>query len=212
LKLSKQEAFLFPKLKSVAKRKVHPFVLLGGSLIVVLLMTVLSCLWHYSYELNSRAFSSNPTPGSKSVSDVSNVAISTAPQPGNTTNATAVAPKPKSQSAQHVLASATPPDVKPSSVEVSLSINDVYKGEVSLAATGTQCDVLQKALEAGVITSLDMRYSAQYKTYAIYVINGQGDPGAIWWTYSVNGKSPPYGCSKTKVAQGDSVNWKYVKQ
>jgi hypothetical protein len=96
-------------------------------------------------------------------------------------------------------------------VAVSLSVNGVYMGKATLASTSNQCDVLSEALNAGLISNLDMRYNSQYKTYAVYVINNTGDSNAIWWTYQVNGKSPPYGCSSTAVHSGDSVNWQYVK-
>ena len=96
-------------------------------------------------------------------------------------------------------------------VMVELSVNGNPLGKVSLAASGNQCDVLVAALANGVIDSLDMRYYPQFKTQGVYVINGQGSTDAIWWTFTVNGKSPPYGCSNVPVADGDKVNWKYIR-
>jgi hypothetical protein len=112
--------------------------------------------------------------------------------PGNTSTANAPAPT-------------TP-------IEVSLTINDTYAGKVALPDGKNQCDVLQEALADNIINSLDMRYSSQYKTYAVYVINGVGDSGSVWWTYKVNGISPPLGCANVKAHDGDSVTWEYVKQ
>lgn len=96
-------------------------------------------------------------------------------------------------------------------LKVMLSINSVSKGTISMTAGSNQCQVLGQALQQGFIQSLDMRYSEQYKTMAVYVINGLGESNEIWWTYSVNGKPPPFGCSKMTVRNGDQVNWWYVK-
>ena len=102
-------------------------------------------------------------------------------------------------------------DTKEQTVTASLSVNGVTKGSVELASGSNQCSVLTQGLSAGLISDLDMRYSSQYGTQAVYVIDGVGDSKNIWWTFTVNGKSPPYGCSKISVNNGDSVNWKYVK-
>lgn len=96
-------------------------------------------------------------------------------------------------------------------IAVSLSINGHAKGSVKLTSGSTQCDVLSQALAEGVISSLDMRYISQYGTEGVYVIDGMGDPGVVWWTYQVNGHAPPYGCGYTTAHDGDSVNWQYVK-
>jgi len=96
-------------------------------------------------------------------------------------------------------------------VSVDLSVNSNHLGRVVLKKGDNQCSVLSKALSAGLIESLDMHYSSQYKTMAVYVIDGIGEPNQIWWTYTVNGKPPPFGCSKMPVSNGDRVNWNYVK-
>lgn len=209
------------KLRTVVKERVHPFVLLGASLAVVLLLTAFAGIWHHNYELSHQTQKSSEATAEQltvmgaadtpTLSQDITVSTDTAPTGGQPPrNAAKVLQN--AQPAQTPAAASPPQTPAPTSITVKLSVNDVYKGEVTLLQTSNQCDVLQKALESGVISSLDMRYSNQYKTYAIYAIEGQGDSGAIWWAYTVNGKSPPYGCSGTKVAAGDLVNWKYVKQ
>ena len=205
----------------------HPFVLLGVGLVAVLSFTTFAGIWHHNYELSHQVQKISSQPAAQQITlasaDSQEVSIQNTVSSAGTTPA--AIPK---KSAPHINSQQNTQPVQnnpvanqnpnpasaptPIAVTVKLSINSIYKGDVSLPETSTQCDILQKALEAGVISSLDMRYSSQYKTYAVYAINGQGDSGAIWWTFAVNGKSPPYGCSGTNVAAGDSVNWKYVKQ
>lgn len=100
---------------------------------------------------------------------------------------------------------------EPATITVSLTINDTFKGNVSLTEGSSQCDVLQQALADGLIGSLDMRYSSRYKTFGVYIIDGIGGNNAVWWTYKVNDKSPPVGCSSVKAHDGDSVLWEYQK-
>ncbi len=104
-----------------------------------------------------------------------------------------------------------PKNTQPVTASVALSVNGVAKGSVSLTQGSNHCNVLSAALNAGLISSLDMRYSSQYNTQAVYKINGQGDANNIWWTFRVNGASPPYGCSRLLVKNGDQVNWQYVR-
>lgn len=94
---------------------------------------------------------------------------------------------------------------------VTLYINNVNKGQIHLDSGMSQCQVLSQALQQGAIQSLDMRYSEQYNTMAVYVINGLGEANEIWWAYRVNGKPPPFGCSKMIAQNGDQVVWSYVK-
>ncbi len=96
-------------------------------------------------------------------------------------------------------------------IQVTLFINNMNKGQIYLDSGMTQCQVLSQALQQGAIQSLDMRYSEQYNTMAVYVINGLGEANEIWWTYRVNGKPPPFGCSKMIAQNGDQVGWSYVK-
>ena len=104
-----------------------------------------------------------------------------------------------------------PKNTQPVTASVALSVNGVAKGSVSLTQGSNHCNVLSAALNPGLISSLDMRYSSQYNTNAVYKINGQGDANNIWWTFRVNGASPPYGCSRLLVKNGDQVNWQYVR-
>lgn len=105
----------------------------------------------------------------------------------------------------------SPTSEKAAAITVGLTVNDTFKGNVSVPPGSNQCDVLTQALASGIIASLDMRYYAQYKTQGVFKIDGQGDSGAVWWAYKVNGKSPPYGCSYVQAKEGDSVKWEYVR-
>ena len=104
-----------------------------------------------------------------------------------------------------------PKNTQPVTASVALSVNGVAKGSVSLTQGSNHCNVLSAALNAGLISSLEMRYSSQYNTQAVYKLNGQGDANNIWWTFRVNGASPPYGCSRLLVKNGDQLNWQYVR-
>lgn len=103
-------------------------------------------------------------------------------------------------------------------VQVSLSVNKVFQGTVTLPETDNHCDVLREALKTGVISNLEMRYNSSYKTDAVYKINGIGESDTIGWVFEISGRdqpypspwSPPTGCSHVKIENGDSVNWKYV--
>lgn len=221
---------MFHKIRAKLQQGMHPFAMLTAGLVGVLLLTSVAGIWHHHYELSqqvdmsvetSEAPAELRTTQSYDVPTLHVAPTSTEPA-ANQNRASARTPNPAETSLQPAAsapqatpapaASPTPQPATPATITVSLYVNDQHRGDVSLLATSNQCDVLQKALQSGVISSLDMRYSSQYKTYAVYVIEGQGDSASIWWTYSVNGKSPPYGCSGTKVAAGDIVNWKYVKQ
>ena len=213
---------MFGKIQTVIKQHVHPFVLLGASLAAVLLLTAFAGIWHHNYELSHQTQKSSEVAAEKlavmgavdtpTLSQDIAVSTDTAPTGQKTPSPNAAKALQNAQPAQNPAATNPPQAPAPTTITVKLSVNDTYKGDVTLLQTSNQCDVLQKALESGVISSLDMRYSSQYKTYAVYAIEGQGDSAAIWWTYTLNGKSPPYGCSGTKVASNDLVNWKYVKK
>jgi hypothetical protein len=43
----------------------------------------------------------------------------------------------------------------------------------------------------------------------VHQINNVGSPAQVWWTYSVNGRSPPLGCSQVVVKPADQVVWTY---
>ena len=108
-------------------------------------------------------------------------------------------------------ATPTPAAQTPTYRTANLSINGQNKGSVAVEVGSNHCDVLTRALQAGLIGSLDMRYYAQFQSYGVYVIDGIGNSDTIWWTYKVNGQSLPYGCSRATVADGDNVDWKYLK-
>lgn len=216
---------MFLKLQTILKRRVHPYVLLAAGLTVATLVTVLSGLWHHNYELSHQIKSSGLPTVTAQPAQAASVGLTVETQPTTSSaNPQAFSPSNRTSSnaqtqadSGQVAAASSPNPQAPApapqtSAEVSLSVNGNFKGKVAVLSGSSQCAVLQKAFDTGVISNLDMRYSTQYKTYAVYVIDGVGDSSAIWWTYTVNGKSPPYGCSGMKVADGDLVNWKYVKQ
>jgi len=99
--------------------------------------------------------------------------------------------------------------VEVSQFAVSLAINGQGGAEVVVPDGANQCDVLAKALEQNKIASLDMRYDANYGSYGVYKINGIGQSNQVWWTYKVNGTSPPQGCSYIKANPRDNVAWEY---
>jgi hypothetical protein len=214
---------LFHKLTAILKRPVHPYALLAGGLTVLILVTALSGMWHYQYELAHRSEPPAPIVAKAAIKGASTPSSDDSPsipaqsettptsQPGAkpTTPTTKASNQSATAPAQSSVAS--PPASSPAMVTVSLSVNGEPKGGVTLASSSNQCQVLSSAFSSGVLSNLDIRYNTQYKTYAVYVINGIGDSNAVWWTYTVNGKSPPYGCSGTAVHGGDTVNWQYVK-
>lgn len=101
-------------------------------------------------------------------------------------------------------------DAKPASKLITISINGVTKGQLEIGSGWNQCDVLNGAHAAGLITGVLMKYNENYKTMAVLVIDGVGDSNKVGWVYTINGKSPPYGCSQALANGGDVVAWKYV--
>lgn len=207
------------------KHQLTVFAPLGAGLLIMTLITALSGLWHYNHEVAyqapAKAFaktaglsvvqsggtgntqtSGSAGAGNKSLAPGSNVSKKSTTH-AQATNAVGIAyadtPAPNSTGTAATAATLT------------LSINHQSKGSLAVAAGSNQCDVLKQALAAGMISNLDMRYDTQYKTYGVYVINGIGDPGTVWWTYTVNGVAPPYGCGYVTAHSGDSVNWQYIK-
>jgi len=98
--------------------------------------------------------------------------------------------------------------IKPATLTVTLSVQGKLMGDIALASGSNHCDVLTVAKQSGRLSSLDMRYNAQYQSYAVYVIDGLGDSRTVEWTYTVNGVTPPLGCSHVKAKDGDFVQWK----
>ncbi len=214
------EVILFRRIKTVWTEQGWAWMVLTIGLLIVTALTAISGVWHHRYEL---AHQKDPTTGyvtktatTKPIQIVSNQTVlgQSTSHPQSTT------PAPKSPSPPSGPPKSTPASAPPSiassqpatTISASLTINDSSKGHITLPANSNQCDVLTQALKNGQLSSLDMRYSSQYGTYAVYVIDGIGDSNSVWWTYKVNGKSPPYGCSQQPVHDGDAVTWRYVKE
>lgn len=113
-------------------------------------------------------------------------------------------------SAVQVAAQTPPPSQNPQTYQVNVSINDSSTFTISVSEGANHCDVLNKALTDGKISSLIMRYDTNFGTYAVYQINGIGKENSVWWTYTVNDQSPNQGCSFVKVKNNDNVHWKYI--
>ena len=205
----------------------HPYILIIAGLTVVTLLTTLSGILHYNHELarnspakgytNLTTQESLPNADNEVASAAANDQPTSSTQPISQTNSTSNNKQQISKpgSGQNTAAFPASPGTQTpqqqTTVDISLSVNGSYKGIVKLAPGSNHCDVLSRALSGGLISGLDMRYSTQYKSYAVYVIDGIGDRGSVWWTYRVNGSAPPYGCGGLRVQNGDSVNWQYVK-
>lgn len=206
---------------SKLKNSLSSYGIVIAGLTAVVLVTALSGLAHYNQELKIQQNALPPQAMS------SPKALTSAGAPAQNTGSQGSAPSDpgSGQNTPNNQITSTSKTVNTSSsasqtavsannaatISVSLSINGAYKGSVGLSVGSSQCDVLVQALVKGFISSLDMRYSSQYKTQAVYAIDGIGDPGSVWWTYKVNGSSPPYGCGAMTARNGDSVNWLYVK-
>jgi hypothetical protein len=211
--------FLFSRLK----QHIPVFAPLGAGLLIITLITAMGGLWQYQGELNGK-LSAEPLPPVSRLDAAHRNAPGAAgsAQPGAPENQTggsaarAVAGSGAAQagragnagSADTSYSQPGAPANPQTVISVSLSVNGHPKGTVRLASGSSQCDVLSQALAEGVISSLDMRYNSQQGSYGVYVIDGIGDPGSVWWTYTVNGYSPP-GCSHVPADDGDSVNWQY---
>ncbi len=213
------------RIMKAIKHPVYPFGLLVVALSAVLVLTILTGYWQPTHGLVARPSSVTP----QQILDSSTETVS----PSSHTTHTSNSPTPTKNNMVHNLSgaqsksknlqtnsespAATPGSAAPTpastsaNATVSLSLNDNKRGNITLPSNSNQCNVLSKALNDGLISSLDMRYSAVYKTEAVYVIDGVGDGGAVWWAYEVNGKSPPYGCSNVPVRDGDAINWEYIK-
>lgn len=210
------------------KNQLRPFVPLIAGLVILTLFTTLGGLWHYQNDLAGQTLSAQIS-GKNIKTTTQNVSAKAAAAKLNQGLAAASQkPSGTGQTAANNLAQgsngpatatvsgatadqSTSTASQPATVSVALSVNGQVRGTVKMAAGGSQCDLLSQALAEGLINSLNMRYSSQYGTEAVYVIDGIGDPDTIWWTYSVNGAPPPYGCAYMTAHNGDSVNWQYVK-
>lgn len=216
---------MFPGLK----RQLHVFAPLGAGLLIITMVTALGGLWNYQNELNDQLSAkpqavitglslANQTQHKPDSGTAAGSASGGAAGPGQATgndsslmSGSVAVPVGTSAPAQKS-SNDGPAAISPSSViSVSLSVDGRAQGSVKMPSGSNQCDVLSQALAEGVISSLDMRYISQYGTEGVYVINGLGDPDTVWWTYTVNGTPPPYGCGYMPARNGDSVNWQYIK-
>jgi len=93
---------------------------------------------------------------------------------------------------------------------ISVSIDGVSPFSITLEKGKNQCDVLRKALDEKKISNLVTKYDSSLRSTGVYVINGLGKENAVWWTYTVNEKSPTQGCDHIAANHGDSVSWKYI--
>lgn len=209
---------MFQTINKHLQRRVH----LVGLIAVCLIIVSVLALWHeqrhdsvitadtLSTQTNGAQSQDATTPTDSGVVATEITLSSGAPK--TKTAAKPAAGQPVTSGPTNEVISPTPAsNPEPATVQVKLHIDDVYKGDVALADGKNHCDVLTRALETGVLSSLEMRYNSTYKTQAVYKINGVGDSDTVWWAYKVNGKSPPLGCSHVKVRSGDSINWEYVK-
>ena len=201
---------------SKLSNRVGRFGLLVGGLIILTLATTLAGLWQYQGELASQTQAGRATLVKSSAAAAHGPVGGTAPvaapaDPGSPAVAQLPGQTAEQDSTSAPAAAQPAPAAAPAVVSLSLSINGQAKGTVRLSAGSTQCVVLSQALSDGLIANLDMRYSSQYGTEGVYVINGMGDPNSVWWTYTVNGHAPPYGCAYVTAHDGDSVNWQYLK-
>lgn len=209
------------------------FLPLGAGLLIIGLVTTLGGLWNYQNELNDHLAAAPSQPvialtAQKDAAGNKNHASKTGSGKdglsGLAVNGGSAIGAPAGQtgrdlpsavtgggSSRRVSNDSSASDKPVSIISVSLSVNGQAQGRVRVAAGSSQCDVLSQALSQGAIRSLDMRYSSQWGTEGVYVINGMGDPDVVWWTYTVNGSAPPYGCGYVTAHQDDSINWRYIK-
>ncbi len=122
-------------------------------------------------------------------------------------------PSPTSQTTQPSVAHPTStPTTTPQiqKLAILVSIDGGSEFPLSIEEGKNQCDVLSQALSKGKISSLNMQYNSAFGSNAVYQINGLGQEGQVWWTYSVNGQNPPLGCSHITVHNNDNVRWTYI--
>ena len=102
--------------------------------------------------------------------------------------------------------------IAPTPTPTTLSANDTKPtSQITPSSTPkNHCQVLEAALAQGKLSSLNLKFFPSLSSYAVYQINGLGDTNQVWWTYSVNGQQPPYGCSQVMVNQGDVIHWTYA--
>lgn len=95
-------------------------------------------------------------------------------------------------------------------LQLTLQIDNDPPFDLEVDSPKNHCQVLEAALAQGKLSSLNLKFFPSLSSYAVYQINGLGDTNQVWWTYSVNGQQPPYGCSQVMVNQGDVIHWTYA--
>lgn len=221
-----REAFLFQKII----RRVRPRTTRASMVGLVISLGLLSIASVSAWRYQNRSSASKPisiqAPANGQVQGVTDGQKTDTPaqpastdQPGTASTPAVSTPNKRSVSPVSTSSSAQPAQVQPenkssqpAAITVSLIVNSQSKGSVTVSAGNNQCDVLTQALANRQISSLDMRYNSSLGSYGVYVIDGTGDTSNIWWTYAVNGRSPPQGCSKIQAASGDVIEWRYVKK
>lgn len=93
---------------------------------------------------------------------------------------------------------------------INVAVSGLGQFSLTLPKGSNHCDVLSRALLAGKIHQLDMRFNSGYGSYGVYKINNLGTSDQVWWTYRVNGVSPNKGCSYVAVNNYDQVAWEYI--
>lgn len=109
--------------------------------------------------------------------------------------------------------STTPPTTTPvptTHLQLTLQIDNDPPFNLEVDSPKNHCQILEAALAQGKLSSLNLKFFPSLSSYAVYQINGLGDTNQVWWTYSVNGQQPPYGCSQVIVNQGDVIHWTYA--
>ena len=208
-------------LSKVLKVKVPPVAILINGLVAVGLITALGGLLHYGSEIKSYEAASAETlkeqteqltPNSKDADKKTsaNQASSNDSSSRNINGSSHTTSASPGGPASTTYSGSSPVHSKTSYVKVSLSVNGSPKGSVTLKSTANQCQVLTQAKAQNVISSLVMKYNESLNSYGVYVIDGIGRTDQVYWTYTVNGKPPPFGCSYITVHGGDSINWKYI--
>lgn len=141
-----------------------------------------------------------PTPTTLSANDTkptSQTIPSSTPIPTNLPSPTATTPP-------------TTPLAPTTRLQLTLQIDNDPPFDLEVDLPNNHCQVLEAALAQGKLSSLNLKFFPSLSSYAVYQINGLGDTNQVWWTYSVNGQQPPYGCSQVMVNQGDVIHWTYA--
>lgn len=221
------EAFLLPKVRKQFRKNIglKPELLVVLGLIIVLLLTTIGGIANYNYELDKKAagLSNQTVITAKQALEAKNDRIKTEASKRGQNNPVNDSGGLPAQNSTSITPSSQNPGNTPGSgsnqpasdqvaaktINVYLSVNGASQGTVKIKSGQNQCQVLRAALAQGIIYDLDMRYYEQYKTEAVYRINGVGDPSKIQWTYTVNGVPPPKGCSLISANNGEVINWQY---